>query len=94
MDNKIKIDNSNFYNLPNWEMEEILSTTHYNFWDSRFSNTQLQLENSINSFISETLRELLKSERGMAASLFFSRFGQKHQKKNSIPSISMIRELI
>ena len=32
MDNKIKIDNSNFYNLPNWEMEEILSTTHYNFW--------------------------------------------------------------
>lgn len=39
MDNKIKIDNSNFYNLPNWEMEEILSTTHLNFFWSYPSTT-------------------------------------------------------
>lgn len=32
MSDKIKIDNNNFYNMENWEMNEILSTTHYNYY--------------------------------------------------------------
>ena len=32
MSDKIKIDNGNFYDMEKWEMTEILSTTHLNFF--------------------------------------------------------------